>query len=326
MTRNTTPSNRATICAADVIRALQDAAATAYPTRDDMADSAPNFDQQARALVYLCSETADRVPQEHWESQEFTVEGLTEQHTYGIQPGDHDIRARMQATQHAMQSARDAAAAELRAHCPDSFIRIRTGERSTMKILNTRERISEMVATVRRSPGLFGGGKVDKVAPARKATTWKARSVSMVWELIQDGDYSAALAMADTLGAMFYEFNGHAGLTWAPMPVDGMPEGFVSASAIGRGSGHCGAGRSFDFPVPRAFSLDSASSFCAACSHFTQKFDIPRYSAADPAKTSARKEFRPHAVIRLSIGRNQCVRVLMASPVPACDEGCSSCQ
>ena len=229
MTRNTTPSNRATICAADVIRALQDAAATAYPTRDDMADSAPNFDQQARALVYLCSETADRVPQEHWESQEFTVEGLTEQHTYGIQPGDHDIRARMQATQHAMQSARDAAAAELRAHCPDSFIRIRTGERSTMKILNTRERISEMVATVRRSPGLFGGGKVDKVAPARKATTWKARSVSMVWELIQDGDYSAALAMADTLGAMFYEFNGHAGLTWAPMPVDGMPEGFVSA-------------------------------------------------------------------------------------------------
>jgi len=229
MTRNTTPSNRATICAADVIRALQDAAATAYPTRDDMADSAPNFDQQARALVYLCSETADRVPQEHWESQEFTVEGLTEQHTYGIQPGDHDIRARMQATQHAMQSARDAAAAELRAHCPDSFIRIRTGERSTIKILNTRERISEMVATVRRSPGLFGGGKVDKVAPARKATTWKARSVSMVWELIQDGDYSAALAMADTLGAMFYEFNGHAGLTWAPMPVDGMPEGFVSA-------------------------------------------------------------------------------------------------
>jgi hypothetical protein len=98
------------------------------------------------------------------------------------------------------------------------------------------------------------------------------------------------------------------------------------ASAIGRGSGHCGAGRSFDFPVPRAFTLDSASSFCAACSHFTQKFDIPRYSAADPAKTSARKEFRPHAVIRLSIGRNQCVRVLMASPVPACDEGCSSCQ
>lgn len=229
MTRNTTPSNRATICAADVIRALQDAAATAYPTRDDMADSAPNFDQQARALVYLCSETADRVPQEHWESQEFTVEGLTEQHTYGIQPGDHDIRARMQATQHAMQSARGAAAAELRAFDADRFIRIRTGERSTIKILNTRERISEMVATVRRSPGLFGGGKVDKVAPARKATTWKARSVSMVWELIQDGDYSAALAMADTLGAMFYEFNGHAGLTWAPMLVDGMPEGFVSA-------------------------------------------------------------------------------------------------
>ena len=167
MTRNTTPSNSDTIRAADVIRALQDAVATAFATKDEL-----------HALDKL---------------------------------------------------ATDAAAAELRAHAHSQFIRIKTGERSSMKILNTRERISEMIATVRRSPALFGGGPVEKITRATKPAQWKARSVSMVWELIQDGDHAAALAMAETMGALFYYMNGRAGMTWAPMPVDGMPEGFVSA-------------------------------------------------------------------------------------------------
>ena len=58
------------------------------------------------------------------------------------------------------------------------------------------------------------------------------------------------------------------------------------ASAIGRGSGHCGAGRLFGLPDPNARNTDSASAFCADRSHFTQKFDTPRYSAADPSKIS----------------------------------------
>ena len=93
MSRITTTKPSA-ISAEMVIRALQDATPTAYATRDDMHRDTWTTEHQARALVYLCSETADATPQEYWEEQQFNADGIREQRHCGILPGDHDIRAR----------------------------------------------------------------------------------------------------------------------------------------------------------------------------------------------------------------------------------------
>ena len=227
MTHNNTAHQPVT--AAQVIRTLQAAALQAPESRAEWEYT--DLHHRALAMEYLDSETADSVPQEHWEEEQFSENGLRQACQPGWPKGEADtIRARLMATSQARQAATDAAAAELRQHEPDQFLKFRTGERSTMRILNTPERIRAMIDTVRKSPALFGGGPVEKPARVRKSTPWKAHKVNMVWTLLQDNDHAAALDLASEMEPMFFDFGHEKGahMLWAPQPVDGLPEFMIS--------------------------------------------------------------------------------------------------
>ena len=117
-----------------------------------------------------------------------------------------------------------------------THITFKTGARSSHKVRNIRARLEKFAGIVRTGAKLFGGG-LDK--PARKPTPaviWPAGKVKLLSEMFEDKQYTDALAMGeDELGAVFYSYdagiydNGsRVFMAWAPMEVDGMPEGFAS--------------------------------------------------------------------------------------------------
>lgn len=138
----------------------------------------------------------------------------------------------------AIERIQDAARAELRAMLDiPVFVRIRTSERGSMRIVNTSARLNQFAATVRTNARAFGGG----LAPARKAPAaikaWPAGPVKLVAELLQDNMPADAAALAlQRCGASFYDTGKGAFMVWAPMPVEGLPDGLISvrSSASGR--------------------------------------------------------------------------------------------
>ncbi len=138
----------------------------------------------------------------------------------------------------AIERMQDAARAELRAMLDiPAFVRIRTSERGSMRIVNTSARLNQFAATVRTNARAFGGG----LAPARRAPAavkaWPAGPVKLVAELLQDNMPADATALAlQRCGASFYDTGKGAFMVWAPMPVEGLPDGLISvrSSASGR--------------------------------------------------------------------------------------------
>lgn len=119
--------------------------------------------------------------------------------------------------------------------CLPARIVIRTGDRSSMTVRNTRERLQELADHVRKHWGLYGGGpKPDEIKPkARKASTWPAGLVRCWLGQIQDQDHAGAMLTAEQLGG-WYALVGntpdsHARAFVAPQHVEGMPDRIVSA-------------------------------------------------------------------------------------------------
>lgn len=131
-----------------------------------------------------------------------------------------------------LRRAFDARHSELVAHITTpERLRIQTGPRSSLMVRNTQASLARIAAHVKAQPALYGGGRVTSATrkPTR-ATTWPARAVSLVRELIEDRQHADALRLAEErCGAVAYPARGGAILLWAPQPVDGMPERIATA-------------------------------------------------------------------------------------------------
>jgi len=116
-----------------------------------------------------------------------------------------------------------------------AFVTVPTGDRSTMRLANCRERLQAMADQVRKHWALYGGGpKPDEIKPKpRKASEWSARLVRCWLGQMEDGDHAGAMLTAEQLGG-WYALVGntpdsHARGFVAPQPVEGLPERIVSA-------------------------------------------------------------------------------------------------
>jgi len=116
-----------------------------------------------------------------------------------------------------------------------AFVIVPTGDRSTMRLANCRERLQAMAEQVRKHWALYGGGpKPDELKPKpRKASEWSARLVRCWLGQIEDKDHAGAMLTAEQLGG-WYALVGntpdsHARGFVAPQQVEGLPERIVSA-------------------------------------------------------------------------------------------------
>ena len=133
----------------------------------------------------------------------------------------------MHAAQAAGSDLVTAAACQVRAllNVPKK-IKIQTSARGFFTLQNTRERLEEMAATVKRGAAQFGGGLDKPAKRAPGAITWPATALKVAKELIESHDYAGALDIgADKLGALFYiGGKGKNGATtfavFAPVPCD----------------------------------------------------------------------------------------------------------
>ena len=119
--------------------------------------------------------------------------------------------------------------------CLPARIVIPTGDRSSMTVGNTRERLQELAEHVRKHWTLYGGGpKPDDLKPKpRKASAWPIGLVRCWLGQMEDKDHAGAMLTAEQLGG-WYALVGntpdsHARGFVAPQHVEGMPERIVSA-------------------------------------------------------------------------------------------------
>ena len=119
--------------------------------------------------------------------------------------------------------------------CLPVRIVIPTGDRSSMTVCNTRERLQELADHVRKHWTLYGGGpKPDDLKPKpRKASAWPMGLVRCWLGQMEDEDHAGAMLTAEQLG-VWYALVGntpdsHARGFVAPQHVEGMPERIVSA-------------------------------------------------------------------------------------------------
>ena len=119
--------------------------------------------------------------------------------------------------------------------CLPARIVIPTGDRSSITVCNTRERLQDLAEHVRKHWTLYGGGpKPDELKPKpRKASAWPAGLVRCWLGQIEDKDHAGAMLTAEQIGG-WYALVGntpdsHAGGFVAPQPVEGLPERIVSA-------------------------------------------------------------------------------------------------
>jgi hypothetical protein len=122
-------------------------------------------------------------------------------------------------------------------HChQDHHIRIRTTPTSTHKICNTRARIEAFAAIVRKSPALFGGGKISKPAAALKARqSWKAGTLKVFRQLMDNKQFSDALRLAEQqLDAIIVQMREGPQLLVAPSEIEGWPGMAVYMTQTGR--------------------------------------------------------------------------------------------
>ncbi len=109
-----------------------------------------------------------------------------------------------------------------------SHVSIPTGQNSTMRLANCRERLQEMAEKVRTHWALFGGGpKPAELKPkARRAPAWSARMMSVWSAALEEGHQEDILRTAlQHMGGRVYQSEGRAAfLLFAPQPVEGLPE------------------------------------------------------------------------------------------------------
>lgn len=119
--------------------------------------------------------------------------------------------------------------------CLPARIVIPTGDRSSMTVCNTRERLQELADHVRKHWTLYGGGpKPDDLKPkARKASAWPVGLVRCWLGQVEDKDHAGAMLTAEQLGGWYALLgntpDSHARGFVAPQSVEGMPERIVSA-------------------------------------------------------------------------------------------------
>jgi hypothetical protein len=119
--------------------------------------------------------------------------------------------------------------------CLPARIVIPTGDRSSITVCNTRERLQDLAEHVRKHWTLYGGGpKPDDLKPKpRKASAWPAGLVRCWLGQIEDKDHAGAMLTAEQIGG-WYALVGntpdsHARGFVAPQQVEGLPERIVSA-------------------------------------------------------------------------------------------------
>lgn len=115
---------------------------------------------------------------------------------------------------------------------PNVAFSFRTGQaRSSVSISGTRPRLMAMAEIVRKNWKLYGGGAkpADMARTIQKRTTWSATMIQVWRASIEDRDFAGAVLAADSLGAVYYSGSKTAYLIVAPLQVDGLPDGFVSA-------------------------------------------------------------------------------------------------
>ncbi len=209
----------ATINAAAVYQSIMAAAIIAPTEHQAAAANAQRF-EAARYLRSIESSTPHGLELEHHQAHDVT-------HANGATWTDTNIADTHRA---AVCNMAAAAYAELMTGINDpEKITIQTGERSRVKLVNTRERLQAFAEHVRKQQALYGGG-IARAAKPRKAAAWPAASVRLVSELLQDDDYKAAAQLAEEkCGADSYHMRQTAFMIWAPHPVEGLPDGFMTA-------------------------------------------------------------------------------------------------
>jgi hypothetical protein len=111
---------------------------------------------------------------------------------------------------------------------PVNFVTVRTSERGSVRLRNLRSNIESFADKVRKNAAAFGGGLV-RAPKAARAVVWPAAAVKVVAEMLEDGNTADAAALAiQKCGAMFFAGPRGTFMTWAPQPVEGLPDCLVS--------------------------------------------------------------------------------------------------
>jgi hypothetical protein len=111
---------------------------------------------------------------------------------------------------------------------PVNFVAVRTSERGSVRLRNLRSNIEAFADKVRKNAAAFGGGLV-RAPKAARAVAWPAAAVKVVAEMLEDGNTADAAALAiQKCGAMFFSGPRGTFMTWAPQPVEGLPDCLVS--------------------------------------------------------------------------------------------------
>lgn len=98
----------------------------------------------------------------------------------------------------------------------------------SIKLIRTKARLQQFAADMLKTWKLWGGGeKPASDKPKKAPSQWKAGTVRVVAELLEDGDYSAALELAEREcgGIVCQSETGAPVLFYAREQIEGMPEG-----------------------------------------------------------------------------------------------------
>lgn len=101
-------------------------------------------------------------------------------------------------------------------------------------VAKNRHRALDMAEIVRKQWGIYGGGPKPaelKPAKAKARDPWKA-PILKVWRAqIEDRDHAGAMLTGEALGVVYFADTpaNRAFALAAPIPMEGMPEGFASA-------------------------------------------------------------------------------------------------